>query len=239
PSSHDAEPGTPDDAGTLPESPKHLIPMSSGVWRFSLGPEHDGPAAMARGVYMLSRTTGGDAYWQQVADLPHVHARVIRRDGSGRRVATDYVLADGETGDRDLFNHQTIRSGEWANALGMVLSDDDRITKATATAIRRVAKDAPLQEATPSAAGQGYFHLPVPECLPFGYLAMAPDVTRAEARTKWRGVAELAAHSPRMALALAAVASAPFVRPLDRQSHFVHLFGESDQGKSTTVHMCA
>ena len=239
PSSHDAEPGTPDDAGTLPESPKHLIPMSSGVWRFSLGPEHDGPAAMARGVYMLSRTTGGDAYWQQVADLPHVHARVIRRDGSGRRVATDYVLADGETGDRDLFNHQTIRSGEWANALGMVLSDDDRITKATATAIRRVAKDAPLQEATPSAAGQGHIHVPVPECLPFGYLATAPDVTRAEALTKWRGVVELAAHSPRMALALAAVASAPFVRPLDRQSHFVHLFGESDQGKSTTVHMCA
>ena len=205
-------------------APAHNIPMSRGVWAYDEGTE----TGRRRGVYVLN-----DSQWRWVAPLPFVKARIIRRDGSGRRTATVYLIS-AEAGEPGiLIGHDELRSATWANSLGLRLSHDDKIQRAASTALIYHAEAAEEREEIPR-VHNGEITIPVPDTLPAGYLQVA-DVERAEAKETWAKILRLAAKSPRLSLVLGAAAIAPYVAALDRQSHIVSLYGDAGNGKTVTM----
>ena len=204
--------------------PGRPLAMSRGRWRYDVGGS-DRP----RGVY-----TYLDNQWVKVAPLPYVQARIVRRDGSGRRCGLDYLIAAGEDQAGVIVGHRELRDGSWANLLGLALSDDDKVMKAASTAVRLAAEDVDEREAVPRIGDDGQVAVPVPETLPSGYLVTAPT-DQAAGLEAWAEIIQTTAASTRIALTLGASAVAPFVSALRRQSHFVALFGDSDRGKSVTL----
>lgn len=200
-----------------------IIPMQArGTWYYRTG--------SSRGVFRDG---------QFIAPLPEVRARIIRRDGEGRRIRTDYLIALNAEEPAVIVDHESIIRGSWANVLGLVLSPEQKFVIATAWALLDLAeRTADEVEATPRAEGDR-IAIPAPETLPTGYLVTAPG-ERAQALAGWAPILEQIARSPKMALCLAAAAVAPFIGPLDRnRSHIVSLHGDMAAGKSTTMEACA
>lgn len=217
-----------------PGEPERLVNVSfRDPYRYSLG-----TGQWSRGVYELP----GEV-WQFRARLPHVLARIVRRDGSRRRVDTEYLIAADPDGTRVIVSDEDLRDGRWARKLGVNLSGDTYIIAAVATAIRDTAyRDSPEREATPrpgASSETGHLDVPVMECLPPGYLQLPPTVTAEQAREGMRELVGILAGRPRMALVMGASVGAPFVGPLRRQSHWWDLFGPSQQGKTTTQAVAA
>jgi len=221
--------------------PEHDVNVSfHNPFRYSIG----GPN-FHRGVF--ERVKGGDSdepcTWQKRASLPYVHARVVRRDGTRRRIDTEYLMSAEQDGHRVLVGDDELTEGQWARKLGVNLSSDRDIITAAGTAIRDVAhRWAPEKEAVARLDAHtvsGHLDIPVAECLPAGYLTMPPMVTVEQARDRWRELVAILAERPKMALVLGASVGAPFVGPLRRQSHWVDLFGDSQKGKSTTQAVAA
>lgn len=222
--------------------PEHDVNVSfHNPFRYSLG-----TSDFRRGVF--ERVKGGDSddpctTWQKRASLPYVHARVVRRDGTRRRIDTEYLMSAEQDGHRVLVGDDELTEGQWARKLGANLSSDRDIITAAGTAIRDVAhRWAPEKEAVArldAHTASGHLDIPVAECLPAGYLTMPPMVTVEQARDRWRELVAILADRPKMALVLGASVGAPFVGPLRRQSHWVDLFGDSQKGKSTTQAVAA
>jgi len=221
--------------------PEHDVNVSfHNPFRYSLG-----TSDFRRGVF--ERVKGGDSddpcTWQKRASLPYVHARVVRRDGTRRRIDTEYLMSAEQNGHRVLVGDDELTEGQWARKLGANLSSDRDIITAAGTAIRDVAhRWAPEKEAVArldAHTASGHLDIPVAECLPAGYLTMPPMVTVEQARDRWRELVAILAERPKMALVLGASVGAPFVGPLRRQSHWVDLFGDSQKGKSTTQAVAA
>lgn len=214
------------------EHPEREVNVSfRDPYRYSLG-----GGLWPRGVYEYRQEEGR---WQFRSGLPHVLARIVRRDGSQRRIGTDYLLAEhADDAHRVVVTDDEVRDGQWSRKLGVNLSADAYICAAVATAIRDTAhQDAPEREATPRPdvhAESGHVDIPVAECLPPAYLQMPPRVTPADARAALREVAQILARHPKMALTVGASAGAPFVGPLRQQSHWWDLHGDARKGKSTT-----
>ena len=204
--------------------PARPLPMSRGKWRYDTG-----QGAVPRGVY-----TYLEEQWLLVAPLPYVRARIIRRNGAGRRCGLDYLVAAGETDQGIIIGHRELRDGSWANLLGLPLSDDDKIMKAASSAVRMVAEDVEEREAIPRAGEDGHIAVPVPESLPSGYLATA-ESARDDGLRAWADIIAVAAQAPSLALVLGASAVGPFLGAMGRQSHFVALYGDPGQGKSTAL----
>lgn len=196
-----------------------------------------------RGIYERKRDSEGESHWLRRAGLPFAHARVVRRDGTRRRIGTEVLLSLDEHSDRVIVTDDELADGRWAVKLGANLSSDRNIITAAATAIRDLAhRFAPEQEATPRPQAHtetGHVDIPVAECMPNGYLAGPPRVSDDQARTVMREVVEIVARHPKMALTMGASAGAPFVGPLRRQSHWWDLYGDSRKGKSTTQAVAA
>lgn len=225
--------------GDGPEGrPEHAVNVSRGTYRYSLG-----LAEWGRAVYQQQRTAQNEVYWERRSDLPYVSARVVRRDGSARRVGTDYLISATPGGTPAVVTDDDLTMGGWAVRIGANLSSDRDIISATGTAIRDVAhRTAPEREATPRPdvhSESGHLDVPVAECLPDGYLTMPPLVTGEQARATWRDVVALLAELPKLALTVGASAGSPFVGPLRRQSHWWDLYGEKRKGKSTTLEAAA
>ncbi len=217
--------------------PDHSVNVSSrNPYRYSLG------GAFGRAMFERVRDDGADT-WVLRASLPYVHARVVRRDGTGRRVDTEYLMSAEQDGPRVLVGEDDLTEGRWARKIGANLSSDRDIIAAAGTTVRDVAhRRAPEREAVArldAHTESGHLDVPVPECLPAGYLTMPPGVTAEQARQAWRELAAILAERPKMALVLGASAGAPFVGPLRRQSHWVDLYGDSQKGKSTTQAVAA
>jgi hypothetical protein len=211
-------------------NPGCRIPVSRGAWEYALG-----DTGYERGVYMLGRG------WELMAPLPFVHARIIRREGTGRQAATEGLVSVTEHGPRIVVGHLALRDGSWANMMGLALPDDPKVVQAASTALRQLIHDpaTPEREAVPRVSpGDGRVSVPAPECLPGGYLACAPG-GRADALATWAEVAGIAAELPKLAFALGASVFGPFLRELGRQSHWVELFGEPGQGKTTALAVAA
>lgn len=227
--------GEPDEPEGQPE---HAVNVSRGVYRYSLG-----VAEWGRAVYQQQRTETGDRYWQRRSELPHVTARIVRRDGSARRVGTDYLISAAPDGAPAVISDDDLTTGGWAVRLGANLSSDRDIIAAVGTAIRDVAhRTAPEREATPRPdvhTESGHLDVPIAECLPDGYLTMPPLVSPEQARSTWREVVAVLAGLPKLALTVGASAGSPFVGPLRRQSHWWDLYGEKRKGKSTTLEAAA
>lgn len=207
-------------------------------YRYSTG---DGDS-FKRGLYGQDRD---DSTWTFRGTLPHVTARVVRRDGSGRRIATDYLISAEQDGPGIVVADDNLTDGSWAGKLGANLSADRDIITAMCTAIRDHAhRTAPEREASPRPdihSDNGMVDQPLRETLPGGYLEMAPGATSETARAAWQEIAELVKDRPRMALVLGASVAAPFIGPLGNPyiPHWWDLFGESQQGKSTTQDLAA
>ncbi|WP_169514804.1 DUF927 domain-containing protein [Actinomadura atramentaria] len=209
------------------------MPSARGALRWSAPGDAD---VFEPGVYR--RDESESLGWLRVARLPVVHARVVRRDGAGRVAGTDYLMSATPEGERALYGHLSVRSGEWANIMSVALSDDDQVIRAAGSAIRLMAEDAPERDATPRLGSDGRMTVPVRESLPAGYLETAP-VERGQALETWREVVQIAVRSRWMALVLGASAVAPFVRPLKRKSHTVSLWGDATRGKTTVLRAAA
>lgn len=210
-------------------------------YRYSTGGE------FGHAMYERKRTeegAPGDYYWQRRAELPKVHARIVRRDGSQRRVGTSYLISTtGDDSTRVIVTDDDLADGSWAVKLGANLSADRTIITAAGTAIRDLAhRFAPEREAVARPdvhTTSGHLDLPVRECLPTGYLATPPTVDEATIRARLREVVEIVARHPKLALTMGASAGAPYVGPLRRQSHWWDLYGDPRQGKSTGLTVAA
>jgi hypothetical protein len=214
------------------DNPAHEIHMSAGIWRYSLGDD-----GFRRGGYRWAEKPG---VWQWMFPLPWCHVRIVRRDGAGVQAATEYLMSAEETGPRKILGHLPLRDGSWANELGVPLADDSKVIQAAGTAIRLMAhgEDVPEMEAVPRPAPDGRISVPVPDCLPGGYLRCAP-ADRAAALGAWREIAAIAAEVPKLAAVLGASVFAPYMRPTKRQTHWLELFGDQGQGKTTALSLAA
>lgn len=227
-----------DDDGDGPAvvpNPHWAIPASSGSWAYSTGEDGDG---IPRGVYRHSNKV-----WEQAGPLPYVLERLTRRDGQGRRVGVSYRLAMkplAEATDVVICGDDEIKDGSWAEQLDVVLAADDKIIKMVATAIRHTAREhAPVREITPGWSSEGELLMPPTDVLGGGYGEKLVD--EATARAAWRGVAEVARSSPKVALALGAAMGGLFVKPLlaPQRSFFLELVGRGQHGKTTTLKLAA
>lgn len=222
--------GEPDGPGGQPE---HAVNVSRGTYRYSLG-----GAEWGRAVYQQQTSLTNDKYWHRRSDLPYVTARIVRRDGSGRRVGTDYLISATPDGAPSVITDDDLATGGWAVRLGANLSSDRDIITATGTAIRDAAhRTASEREATPRPdvhSESGHLDVPVAECLPDGYFKMPAQVTPEQARATWRELVAILAERPKMALTVGASAGAPYVGPMRRKSHWWDLHGYTSKGKSTT-----
>jgi hypothetical protein len=235
------------DAGPVERStptarPTHAVNITAiNPYRYSTGGE------FGHAMYERKRTeegAGGDYYWQRRAELPRVHARIVRRDGSQRRVGTSYLIsttADDST--RVIVTDDDLADGSWAIKIGANLSADRTIITASGTAIRDLAhRTADEREAVARPdvhTATGHLDLPVRECLPTGYLATPPTVDETSIRARLVEVVEIVARHPKLALTMGASAGAPYVGPLRRQSHWWDLYGDPRQGKSTGLTVAA
>lgn len=206
--------------------PEHPIPSPGRQeWAYSTA---DG----RRGVYSFLRLGPSDpGRWQMMAPLPFVACRVPRRDGEFRRQATDYRISADADSTPITVDHVAVRSGAWANELGLPLSDDVKVIAAAGTALRLVAAEAPEIEAL-VVVDDDTDLLSLPHEAPTGFFDLAP-VDEDAALENWRSIAGLL--TPRMAHVLAASAIAPFVRQSGIRSHVISLAGGPQQGKSTTL----
>ncbi len=225
------------DTGRGGSQPDHPVNVTGrNPYRYSLG------GAFGRAMFERVRDDGADT-WVLRASLPYVHARVVRRDGTRRRVDTEYLMSAELDGPRVLVGEDDLGEGRWARKIGANLSSDRDIIAAVGTAIRDIAyQHAPEREAVArldAHTASGHLDIPVPECLPAGYLTMPPNVTVEQARRTWQELAAILAERPKMALVLGASVGAPFVGPLRRQSHWVDLYGDSQKGKTTTQAVAA
>jgi hypothetical protein len=219
--------------------------MSSGVWAVSTDESPEAP--LPRGLYQQEREPATEpgaettARYSLRAALPYVHSRITRRDGSGRQITTDYLISADKDGPRSVVTHHQVRTGEWAGAVSIPLSDDSKIIAAAGTAIRYMRPadpDRTEREAIPRCGPDGRVAIPAPETLPAGYLALGP-LDRPGALAMWREIiAPVAAANPCFALVLGASVISPFAGWLDYAdvcAFVVELAGEPNGGKSTTV----
>lgn len=220
------------DGDTLDGEPEEIIPTSSGTWAYTSG-DRD----MPRGVYLL---TSGD--WLQVAPLPHVLERITRRNGDGIRTSLSYRLAMRPLDVADevvLCSDRDVRDGTWAEQLDVPLPADDKIVKAAATAIRKLGKEAPASELTPTWTRDEQLLMPKPDVIGGGYGEL--QGSEKNARLVWHKIAEIVSRNPKVALAAGAVIGGLFVRPLlvPHRSIWVHLVGSGQHGKTTTMRLGA
>lgn len=220
------------------ERPAHLVNITEHrQWRWSRR------GSFGLGVYEQLRTEDGDAYWQQRATLPVVHARVLRRDSGGRVTATRYLISEVEDSPQVLVGDDDLRDGTWAGRAGMELSTDRTIITAAGTAIKSYAyRYAPVREASPRPDAYtvtGHLDMPLSACLPDGYLRVPHGVPEQELADAARDLVAAVAQHPKMALVMGDSGFSPFVGPLRRQAHWVDMHGPKRQGKSTTLTVAA
>src|SRR2546428_630179 len=78
---------------SFPGKPRRRVNVTFGgqgrPYRYSIGDD-----GFDRAVYQGEAAEETDAVtWVYRAPLPYVHARVVRRDGSQRRIGTDYLIS--------------------------------------------------------------------------------------------------------------------------------------------------
>jgi hypothetical protein len=209
------------------DGPGEAVRVSRGTWRYIPGD----------GVYCQT-----DSGWQLMTPLPHVHGRVIRRDGTGRQIATEALASATPDGPRVIIGHQALRDGSWANMLGLPLPDDPKVMQAASTAIRQIMHDPDTaeREAVPRVGDGGRIMAPDPECLPTGYLSCAAPIDRRLALGQWRAIADVVTGMPAAAAYVLGLSLyGPFLQAQRRQPFVCELFGDQGQGKTTMLRLAA
>lgn len=214
--------------------PAHRIPMTDRVeWRYDEG-NHT-----TRGVYRhRPGTQKAPGEWIWMSELPYVTARVIKRDGRGARTSMSYLLAMSPEATPVAFNADALRSGTWANALGVELSYDPKVIQAVATAITFHSKSAPERESTPRISPEtGRIDIPAEK--PDQYFETHPDVDRAAGLEGWRRIVAETPDAPRLAHMMGASAITPFIHALGEKSHTFSVTGAAQRGKTQGLRVAA
>lgn len=224
------------DHPTAKTTPTKFV-MDHGQWGFSTGDVGRLPRGVYRGydVAVTHPETGKKKHeqrWEMVAPLPYVHAKVQQVDGEGDPTGTQYLISANPDEAPVSIGFDELRNYSWINQLGLHVPFADKIMRAASTALSLHAEDAPVHCATPQVDDDGRIHLP--KKMPVGYLKTS-DVPREQALTDWKYIVKLAAQNPRLALVLGASAAAPFLAGLGNQPHVVHMHGEAQAGKTTTI----
>lgn len=211
-----------------PANPVHLIAMSGRAdWAYSLGEE-----GTSRGVYY--RASAHQA-WQWIGPLPHVEARLIRRDAADDKTGLDYLVGVTPDAPTITVTPRMLSDGSWANQLGVPLSADPQVVRAVATAIIYHAhEDVPEHESAARVSADG--RIQMPPKLPSGWLETSP-AGPDRALSAWRGIAAEA--TPVMAHTIAAAAFAPFLRDIGTQPHVISLTSGKGAGKTLTLQLAA
>lgn len=211
-----------------PANPLHRLPMSGRAdWAYSLGEEDT-----ARGVYY--RASAHQA-WVLAGPLPHVEARLIRRDSADDKSGLDYLISVTPNSPTITVTPRTLNDGSWANQLGVPLSVDPQVVRAVATAIIYHAhEDVPEHESAARVAADG--RIEMPPKLPSGWMETSPG-GRDRALSAWRTIAAEATNV--MAHTIAASAFAPFLRDIGTQPHVISLTSGKGAGKTLTLQLAA
>jgi hypothetical protein len=126
--------------------PPRAVGSPRGRWGFALGERVDG---LPRGIWVHITDTP-DPHWACVAPLPHV-LRVIDQPSQVARfrvlyrLALDPVTVDGAGDVTSPWSDCTrgeVLSGRWADRLGIALSADSNVVRATGRALLQLADDA-------------------------------------------------------------------------------------------------
>jgi uncharacterized protein DUF927 len=202
--------------------PRYAIDMP-GEWRYDDGAD----GAWERGVYWCTRS----APWRKIAKLPYVLARIVRRDGRGRRIATDYLIGGTAEDAGQVVNRDELDDGRWAGRLGWALSHDTKVKQATATAIEALSMAAPEREQVPRINPEtGRLDLPAEPGEQ--YFELAP-IGRDEALEVWRSIIAEAGDAPKIAHLLGASAIAPYLSSIsDSLPHWISVTGAAGRGKT-------
>ena len=213
----------------------HPVNVSAEGFTYSAGRQHGTCgrcAGVRRGLYQ------GDRYAGQ---LPELHGRPVYGEGASRQ--SEYLLSATPESARVSIPGEEIETGKWSFRLGLPRSADRRIGDALASVILyHLAQEAPEVPAFPSAGlrdATGHLYVPVPECLPAGYLATPKGLDDSAAAGAGRRIAQIAAANPKTALALGMAVDAPFVSATGRQSSWVNFYGPPRQGKTTVLFLAA
>jgi len=217
---------------TLPlrgeSGPRFAIDMP-GEWRYD-----DGSDGWERGVYWASRSSP----WRQMAKLPFVQARIVRRDGRGRRIATDFLLAATAQDGGEVVNRDELGDGRWSGRLGWALSHDPKVRQAAATAIEALAMSAAEKEQVPRINPETG-HLDLPAEPGEQYFELAP-IDRDDALQVWRSIIDEAGTAPKIAHILGAAAIAPFLSSItDSLAHWISITGAPGRGKTVGLRVAA
>lgn len=211
--------------------PAHPIPTNKGKYRHSLG---DGAADdLERGVYRTAKNERDEWYWYPVAPLPHVSERIARRGGDGAVQRMDYRVAMSPGMHSLIVTDEQVTRGEWANRLGVAIPADLDITRATATAIRLIAHEAPLHESCARWQQDGTLTLPPADLLPAGYAD--PPADDADAAGALHEACRIGARNPKVALMFGAAFGGIYLRTLERPSFWTLAVGESSRGKTSAL----
>jgi hypothetical protein len=213
----------------------HPVNVSAAGFSYSAAgsPGHEACCATRpRGLYQGTRHAG---------NLPHVHARVMTREG--RTSTPSYVMSARPDGPRTVIAWEDVDSGRWAMRLNMARSADRRIRDAIETVIYALAHEPDVDErpaalAPSSRTKDGRIPVPAWEVLPPGYgdTPGGPEADRLAAR---HVQADIAARSPQIALLWAASVVAPYAAALRVQSCLWEPSGPARRGKTTTVQLAA
>ena len=235
--------GNGDGSGPRSTAPRstapHHVKVSHGPWYYAEGADVGAEPMPCESCRASDCARGVHGEHGVYAELPHCHARIVRRDGSGTRSGTSYLLSATPDGPRVIVSNAQLADGSWSPALGLVLADDPKVRQAASWSIRHLAEAAPEREAVPRLGSDGRIAAPPRESMPAGYLALPEGAARDEALGLWRQLAELAGWSPALADMLGASAFGPFIGPLRIQAHVLDGYGDSDRGKSTALRLAA
>ncbi|MER6522572.1 hypothetical protein ABT246_37795 [Streptomyces sp. NPDC001553] len=218
--------------------PAHLLAMSTGQWRYSLG---DGSDEFDRGVYRLTtvrdpRSGERVEVWEFSSVLPYVLEQLVVRDGAARRARHDLRLTMSldEGAEIAKCTPDQLKTGEWAQMLNVPLSADDKVQKAVQTAINEIAVTyAPEQEAVPRWVNDDTLVVPSGDVAPAGYFVEI--LSEGRARTNWQKLLTLAADdgNERLALMMGGALGGVYLSPLERQGFWMLAVGGARQGKTT------
>lgn len=135
----------------------------------------------ARGLYVRG---------ELIAPIPVITGRFIQRDNEDRQRGIVYLLAADQESPARAITGQALSRGEYIDVLGLDTPEDRGIKEATATVIRKLAKEIPESEMYARWEGDRFI-LPPAELLRHGYTETT-DAPESEAREVWQEITSLA-----------------------------------------------
>ena len=256
-----AEPAPDDQTEQQPAPADRIVTMTAGDaagWSFNFHDDGAGfrlPAFKSTPAWFAWYGTGpagerGLWLWADaraasrrlICRIPLVVARVIQRDGEGRKSGFLYLIAadDSGTAARELTSCRAIERRDAGYEINVPLPATSDFRSLIIEAVVRLGDQCPvvIEQIPQVDPVTGRYPTLDATILPSGYGELAPGAS-ADHLASWLELAPVIAAHPKIALVLGMNAFAPFIAPLARQSRILNLTGPGRQGKTTTLRLSA